>query len=826
MDLKTQHWHFIGIGGAGMSALASALLDLGAAVSGSDLVESEATRELQRRGARVYIGHAADNIAGASRVVFTSAVGPDNPELAAAREGGIPVVKRAELLGKLMDTRRGVAVAGTHGKTTTSAMIAWTLARAGRDPSYMVGGDIRGLGPGGHWGAGPELVAEADEYDSSFLQLRPEVAVVTNIEPEHLDYYGSFEAVFGAFGEFALNVKPGGLLVLCADDPHAASLAAQLAGSAAPFRLQLYGASPEALWRARETGSNDLGGTDYVALRSGSEVARLSLRVPGHHNVLNSLAALAACVELGLPPAEAARLLGEFEGAGRRFEEKGTAGGITVVDDYGHHPTEIAATLAAARRRYPGRRLVVLFQPHTYTRTRDFLEGFASSLSAADRVVVGEIYASRERDTLGMSGRMIADRITGLPAEFAPNLKEAAEILLDDLRPGDVLLTMGAGDVWKAGDAVLGALEERAAEDGPDLPTLPARRTDPPPAPLGGHIPEAVSQGGAGPRAGRGSGGAGRAGISFPADVGAQIEAATGLQVVRDEPMSKHNSLRIGGPAHLFVTAATVEELVSAVLFARQRGLPHLVIGNGTNILVGDYGVDGLVIHNKTRQISHDVEDERTSTWHVDSGVLFSRLARITCEAGWTGQEWASSVPGSVGGGVVSNAGAHGKELKDDLISIEVLTSAGEIESWPASALELGYRTSRFKAHGVRAMSPPEVILRAHITLHRDAEGGCEATMRRYLEERQAKQPQGKSAGSTFKNPPGNSAGYLIEQVGMKGFRHGQAQFSPKHANFMMNLGGASAADVLHLMELARRKVRDQFGIELEPEIEFISDER
>ena len=315
-----------------------------------------------------------------------------------------------------------------------------------------------------------------------------------------------------------------------------------------------------------------------------------------------------------------------------------------------------------------------------------------------------------------------------------------------------------------------------------------------------------------------------RSSITFPSDLALRMEEATGLKVIRDEPMSKHNSLRVGGPATMFVTARNVEELASVVLFARQQDIPHLVIGNGTNMLVGDYGINGLVIHNKAQDISHKVLDEIRSIWHVASGLLFSRLARITCEQGWTGLEWSSSVPGSVGGGVVSNAGAHGKELKDDLLSIEVLVATGEREVWPVEELELSYRTSRFKAHGQRAMSPPEVILSAEIVLHRDEAGGCEGKMRDYLEERQAKQPQGKSAGSTFKNPPGYSAGYLIEQVGLKGQRHGQAQFSPKHANFMMNLGGAAASDVQYLMSLAQEKVRAQFGIELEPEIEFVGE--
>jgi UDP-N-acetylenolpyruvoylglucosamine reductase len=464
---------------------------------------------------------------------------------------------------------------------------------------------------------------------------------------------------------------------------------------------------------------------------------------------------------------------------------------VLVVDDYAHHPTEIAATIRAARERYPGRRLFVLFQPHTYTRTRDFLDDFARVLSAADRAVVTEIYASRERDTLGMSGSQIVERMVGPGGEFAATLDAAREAVLDDLAPGDVLLVMGAGDVTRVAGEVLTALAERE---------------------------------GAHPAAGAGTVEYARPSWTYTPSIAADLEAETGLRPVVDEPMSKHDSLRVGGPAALFVVADRVEQLVGAVLFARRRGIPHVVLGNGTNVLVGDYGIDGLVIHNRTRDISHQVLEDGNSVWSVASGVLFSRLARITCEQGWTGLEWSSSVPGSVGGGVVSNAGAHGKEIVDDLLSIEVLTLEGEVERWPVEKLGLAYRTSIFKAHEQRTLGPAEVVLRADLLLRPDHDRSCEARMRGYLEERQAKQPQGKSAGSTFKKPPGYSAGWLVEQVGMKGQTHGRAQFSPKHANFMMNLGGATAADVLALMDEARRRVKEQFQVELQPEIEFLGE--
>src|SRR5688500_14980119 len=288
MDYANQHWHFIGIGGAGMSALASALLDLGARVSGSDAEESDATRALRERGVPVYIGHDSANLGDADRVVYTGALAPNNPEMLEAQRRGKEIIKRAQLLGELMELRCGVAVAGTHGKTTTSSMIAWVLAAAGRDPSYMIGGTIRGLGTsaaqGGRWGGGEELVAEADEYDRSFLYLRPQVGVITNIEGDHLEYYGSVDAIYEAFKGFARNVRDGGVLILCAEDPEAMRLHDALLEEKASFRAQTYGLSENALWRAVEIEPNARGGSDYTAIYDEEEVARISLAVPGVHN--------------------------------------------------------------------------------------------------------------------------------------------------------------------------------------------------------------------------------------------------------------------------------------------------------------------------------------------------------------------------------------------------------------------------------------------------------------------------------------------------------------------------------------------------------------
>jgi UDP-N-acetylmuramate--alanine ligase len=461
-----EHWHFIGIGGAGMSVLAHALRDQGATVSGSDLQESAALDALRARGVAVTVGHRADNadLPHASRVVITAAVPADNPELRAAQARGVPVVKRAAVLGQLMQGRAGVAVAGTHGKTTTTAMIAFILREAGRDPAFLVGGVLRDLGTGGHWGGGPELVVEADEYAGSFWQLAPTVAVITNIEAEHLDFYGDLAGVQAAFQRFAGGVQPGGTLFCCGDDPGTAWLARELTENwqERAFAVEIYGTRPEYLWRAEDRGRNDAGGSTFAAYHQALPVAEVALALPGAHNILNALAALAVAVRLGVDPAVAAAALGRFHGTGRRFEHKGTVNDVLVVDDYAHHPTEIAATLAAARRHYPDRRLVVVFQPHTYSRTRAFLPDFATALAAADVVIVTEIYASRERDTLGVSGQDIVALLDAAhpgKAQFAPDLAAAAGLAKAALRPGDLLLTLGAGDIGQVGNAILAGLK-------------------------------------------------------------------------------------------------------------------------------------------------------------------------------------------------------------------------------------------------------------------------------------------------------------------------------------------------------------------------------
>jgi len=456
--------HLIGIGGSGLSAIAQVLLDEGYAVSGSDQQAAVTTESLAARGAQVAIGHRAENVVGADLVVVSSAIPQSNPEVIEARARRIPVVKRAELLGRMMQGRRGVAVAGTHGKTTTTGMIAQILLEAGQDPTFIVGGVIGSLGTNARAGTGP-FVIEADEYDRTFLGLQPWAAVVTNVEHDHPDCYPTFEAMFGAFGEFVDLLPPNGVLVACRDNPPAKELGEQRASKGQP--VVMYGLNNNAAWRAVDAQSNNAGGSDYVLLREGQSAGLVRLRVPGLHNVVNSLAALAVADQLGVPFAQACESLKEFRGVLRRFEIKGEAAGVTVVDDYGHHPTEIKATLAAARARFPGRGIWAVFQPHTYSRTKTLMDDFVGAFADADHVIVTDIYASRERDTLGISSADLVARMVGgrnRDVRHIAGLDDAAAHLLANVKPGDVVITLSAGDGNLVGEKLLARLRQRPGD--------------------------------------------------------------------------------------------------------------------------------------------------------------------------------------------------------------------------------------------------------------------------------------------------------------------------------------------------------------------------
>lgn len=451
--------HLVGVGGAGMSGIARILLARGARVSGSDAKDSGPLGALRAHGARVTVGHDAANVGDVDSVVVSSAIRPDNPELVEARRRRIPVLPRAAALAAVMAGSRGVAVAGTHGKTTTTSMLTVAVQACGEDPSFAIGGDLNEAGSNAHAGSGTIFVAEADESDGSFLLLSPYAAVVTNVEPDHLDHYGTAAAVEDAFRAFVGRVDPEGFLVLCVDDPGAGRLVP--AARARGLRVLTYGEVPGADVRLAAVRLSGLGSTFEVVARDVG-LGLITVQVPGRHNALNATGALAAGLELGLPLAGLRAGLASFTGVRRRFERKGAVGGISVVDDYAHHPTEVATVLRTARPVTDGGRLIVAFQPHRYSRTAAFAGELGKALGLADAVVVMDVYGAGEDPLPGVSGASVAARVP-LPPDrvvFEPSWSAVAHRLVAFARPGDLVLTLGAGDVTLLGPELLRVLAE------------------------------------------------------------------------------------------------------------------------------------------------------------------------------------------------------------------------------------------------------------------------------------------------------------------------------------------------------------------------------
>jgi UDP-N-acetylmuramate--alanine ligase len=469
--------HLIGIGGAGMSGIARILLARGLPVSGTDAKDSRGLAALRALGARVEVGHDAAHLGDAQTLVVSSAVRENNPELAAARERGLLVLHRSQALKAVMAGRRTVAVAGTAGKTTTTSMVSVALQHCGADPSFAIGGELADTGANAHNGSGDVFVAEADESDGTFLIYEPLVAVVTNVEPDHLDFYGTPEAVEQAFATFCTTVQPGGVVVACVDDAGARRMLEAAAPSAAERGVTLvgYGRSADAAVRVEGLHATPAGLSFTVVDATGA--LPMTLRVPGEHNALNAAAAFAAVTALGYDRDRAAAGLAAFGGTRRRFEARGEAGGVRVVDDYAHHPTKVAAALQAARSVAGAGRVVAVFQPHLFSRTRIFAADFGRALGLADEVVVMDVYAAREDPEPGVTGALVADAVP-LPREhvtFVPSWSDVADVVTARTAPGDIVLTIGAGDVTMLGPEILARLADRPGGSGdPAGPAGPA----------------------------------------------------------------------------------------------------------------------------------------------------------------------------------------------------------------------------------------------------------------------------------------------------------------------------------------------------------------
>jgi UDP-N-acetylmuramate--alanine ligase len=456
MYLKKYHIHFVGIGGIGMSGIAELLLNLGYRVSGSDLRASEITHRLEQLGGKVFEGHRAEQIEGADVVVTSSAVNPGNPEVVAAQGAAIPVIPRAEMLAELMRIKFSIAIAGAHGKTSTTSLVAAVLAAGKLDPTVVIGGKLLGIGTNAVLGQGDFLVAEADESDGSFLKYNPAIAVVTNIDREHLDFYPDLDAIKQVFLDFIERIPFYGLAVLCLDNEAVQDLLPRI-----KKRVATYGTTAQADFQATEIHFDGLM-SQFTVRHKGTALGEIRLNLPGMHNVYNAMASVVVGLELDLPFATIKKALETVPGVGRRVEIKGEAEGITVVDDYGHHPTEIKTTLAAVAKSWPGRRKVVVFQPHRYTRTQHLFDDFTRAFYQSDRLVVLPIYAASEAPIEGVDSRQLSEQIRAhghKDVHYMASFDKCEAFLRETLETGDVLLTLGAGDVYRIGETLLKALK-------------------------------------------------------------------------------------------------------------------------------------------------------------------------------------------------------------------------------------------------------------------------------------------------------------------------------------------------------------------------------
>lgn len=448
---QTQHVHFVGIGGYGMSAIARVLIDLGYKVTGSDVAMNELVKKLQARGAIVYMGHAAEHIEGAQTIVYSTSISPDNPEVVAGKAKGIPVLHRSQMLARILNERTGVAVAGAHGKTTTTSMIAHVLEECGVDPTYIIGGELMNAGTNAKAGKSDFVIAEADESDGSFLEYRPVYEIVTNIEPDHLEHFdGEFANLKRAYANFLSHIKPGGTAILCVDDAHVRELLPQV-----KERVISYGILPEYSQEADYRATDIVLGDRKTSCRIWNKerlLGTLQLHVPGRHNVANALACMIVCLQAGVSFEAITEALATFRGAKRRFQIIGEERDVLIVDDYAHHPTEIMATLNGARA--SGRRVIAVFQPQRYTRTYFLMEEFSRAFGEADEVIIIDIYSpAGEQKIEGVHSRVLVDKIrtnSHPRAQYIPTKEEAQEHLINHVRPGDLVLTMGAGDIWKS----------------------------------------------------------------------------------------------------------------------------------------------------------------------------------------------------------------------------------------------------------------------------------------------------------------------------------------------------------------------------------------
>lgn len=763
----------IGVAGSGMSGLALLLIGLGHKVRGSDKVTTLETERLEKLGLQFFSPHCEREVEDCDMVIYSSAIKPGNVAYEAAYKQGIPLVRRAEALAAVMANKKGIVVAGTHGKTTTSALTAHVLRHGGLKPSHYVGAEIPILGSNAHWDPEGELfVAEGDESDGTLTNFTPEHSIILNIEPEHLDFYADIEAIKIVFRQL-LNQTPG-FWIYCAEDPVAKEICAGYS------KALSYGWDRALDFSANITASRP-DQSEFEVFEKGRKLGEATLGIPGRHNVSNALAVIALATRLGIDFESIQRALQSFRGARRRFEFRHSGERFKVIDDYGHHPSEIKATLATAKGLNP-KRILCLFQPHRYSRTQLLKKEFGAAFGDVDELFVTDVYPASEKPLPGVTGETILEEVrkmgqaTSLPDSNAtrmvaplstpicystPALLTARDVVGNALQPGDLLITLGAGNVHEVGTCI--ARDLKVAEQ-----------------------------------------------------LWAILERTGGGVVKLYEPMSLHTTFRIGGPAQFWIEPKTEGGFAEVVRLLRGSAIPIRVIGRGSNLLVKDGGIRGAVIHPAKGELENVTANGNRITAGV--GARFKKIASAARSAGIGGFEWMEGIPGNLGGCIRMNAGAMGAQTFDQIVSVRFIDLDGSIKEKSAADIMAHYRNvpefeERFVVSAVLEGRPAPL---AEI----DAKLDASHTKRR------ESQPIGASAGCIFKNPQSLQAGKLVDELRLKGSRVDRAVVSDVHGNFIVNEGRATAREVLDLIDDIKEAAMRERGVQLELEVKVIGEDQ
>ena len=743
--------HLLGVAGSGMSGLAALLLQLGHQVSGSDKLKTQETNRLQRLGLNFFQEHRAEDARNAELIIHSSAIRIDNPILVDARETGKPIARRAEALAAIMSGKRGILVVGMHGKTTTSAMAAHVLRESGLHPSHYVGAEIPILGTNAHWDPrGEYFVAEGDESDGTIAFFHPEHALVLNIEEEHLDFYADLAAIEKVFSQ--LIEQTTGKIFYSADDPNAARLCRSCSRSVS------FGLSQNADYRGADIELKDFTSIFCVYYHD-KQLGEATLNVPGEHNIHNAIGVIALATELGVPFEKIAASLPKFQHARRRFEIKYASDRFLLVDDYAHHPTEIRATLKAAKtaRR---KRILTMFQPHRYSRTKALRKEFGAAFDDADHVVVTDVYGSNEQPEPGISGQLIVDEIAAYGhrgVTYQPRLDWVRRDVGNMLDSGDLVLSLGAGNIHEqlsilAADLVVAEkLKEIVGNEG---------------------------------------------------------------DVRLYEPLAKHTTLRVGGPAQFWVELRNAIAFAELIRFCRRENLPMFVIGRGSNLLVRDGGIRGVVIHPSGGDFDKiDIDGDEIT---AGVGAKLKEIAYAARGADLGGLEWMEGIPGAVGGALRMNAGAMGAQTFENVVRVRYLDADGNAHSKNRDELDVRYRNFPLLENNFAISA----TFRARPAKRAEIDRRLEESQ----EKRRASQPIAKSAGCIFKNADSIPAGKLVDELGLKNSAVGKARVSEVHGNFIVNDGGATASEMLELIEQIKSAARTKRGIELETEVQIVGE--